>query len=348
MDIRRPRDGRVLEELGTYDPLVPETDARAVLNAERINYWLSVGATRRTRSACPIKKYGAGGTHVAVQQAALDRLAQSRRRPEPMQPVPKAEKPAKPGASRSRTSASGSRPWTRPAARPQQPKRIVDPVPCAFDILTLFPEVFQGYLGQSLLKRAIQAGRVDVRLHNIRDWTQNKHNTVDDRPFGGGPGMVMQVGPVVECVEAVRSQETDAGHLVMLTPQGRRLDQPMVEQLATHKRIMLLCGRYEGFDERIRLILKPEEVSIGDYVLNGGEVAAMVVIETVIRLVPGVLGDEDSSVNDSFSGSRRWLECAEYTRPRKYRGYEVPPVLLGGNHEEMAQLERRKQPRAHR
>jgi len=206
-----------------------------------------------------------------------------------------------------------------------------------FDVLTLFPEIFQGYLGQSLLNRAIQAGLVDVRLHNIRDWTHSKHNTVDDRPFGGGPGMVMKVDPVVECVEAVRSLDSDPGHLVMLTPQGRRLDQPAVERLAKQQgRILLLCGRYEGFDERIRLILQPEEMSIGDYVLNGGEVAAMVVIETLIRLVPGVLGDEDSSVSDSFSGDRRWLECAQYTRPREYRGHEVPPVLLGGNHEEIA------------
>ena len=122
----------------------------------------------------------------------------------------------------------------------------------------------------------------------------------------------------------------------MLTPQGRQLDQPLVEQLAQHKRLILLCGRYEGFDERIRLVLKPEEISIGDFILNGGEVAAMTIIDTTIRLVPGVLGDEDSSVCDSFSGSRRWLECAQYTRPREYRGYEVPPILLGGNHEEIA------------
>ena len=205
-----------------------------------------------------------------------------------------------------------------------------------FDILTLFPDIFQGYLGQSLLKRAIAAGLVDVRLHDIRDWSRGKHNTVDDRPFGGGPGMVMKVEPVVECVEAVRSQAGDFGHLVMLTPQGRRLEQGIVEELAQHKRIILLCGRYEGFDERIRLILKPDEISIGDFVLNGGEVAAMAVIETTIRLLPGVLGDEDSSANDSFSGSRRWLECAQYTRPREYRGFEAPPVLLSGNHEEIA------------
>jgi tRNA (guanine37-N1)-methyltransferase len=221
-----------------------------------------------------------------------------------------------------------------------------------FDVLTLFPDIFQGYLGQSLLKRAIDAGLVDVYLHNIRDWSKGKHNTVDDRPFGGGPGMVLKVEPVVECVEDVRSRDQDPGHLVMLTPQGRRLDQPMVERLAQHKRIILLCGRYEGFDERIRLLLEPEEISIGDYILNGGEVAAMAIIETTIRLVPGVLGDEDSSVCDSFSGDRRWLEGPQYTRPREYRGLEPPPVLLSGNHEEIARwrdeysrrrtLERRK------
>jgi tRNA (guanine37-N1)-methyltransferase len=205
-----------------------------------------------------------------------------------------------------------------------------------FDVLTLFPDIFQGYLGQSLLKRAIDAGLVAVHLHDIRDWSQGKHNTVDDRPFGGGPGMVMKVEPVVECVEAVRSYDPDPGHLVMLTPQGRRLDQPTVEKLVQHKRLLLLCGRYEGFDERIRLLLEPEEISIGDFILNGGEVAAMTIIDTTIRLVPGVLGDEDSSVCDSFSGGRRWLECAQYTRPREYRGHEVPPLLLSGNHEEIA------------
>ena len=204
-----------------------------------------------------------------------------------------------------------------------------------FDVLTLFPEIFQGYLGQSLLKRAIQSGRVDVQLHDIRDWSIGKHNTVDDRPFGGGPGMVMKVEPVVEAVEAVQSHAPEPGHLVMLTPQGRRLDQPGVEQLAQHQRLLLLCGRYEGFDERIRLILQPEEISIGDYILNGGEVAAMAIIDATIRLVPGVLGDEDSSVYDSFSGQRRWLEGPQYTRPREYRGYEAPAVLLSGNHEEI-------------
>jgi tRNA (guanine37-N1)-methyltransferase len=209
-----------------------------------------------------------------------------------------------------------------------------------FDVLTLFPEIFSGYLGQSLLKRAIDRGLVEVRLHNIRDWATNKHKKVDDRPFGGGPGMVLMADPVVGCVEAVRQQVQDPGHLVMLTPQGRRLTQPAVEQLAGHRRILLLCGRYEGFDERIRTVLRPDEISVGDFVLNGGEVAAMAVIDAVIRLVPNVLGDEDSSASDSFSGAQRLLEFAQYTRPRVFRGLEVPEVLISGNHEQIARWRR--------
>ncbi len=205
-----------------------------------------------------------------------------------------------------------------------------------FDVLSLFPETFQGYLGQSLLKRAIDNGLVDVRLHNIRDWTTDKHNSVDDRPFGGGPGMVLKVEPVVESVEAVRLQDSQPGELIMLTPQGAPLDQSAVDRLAERQRLLLLCGRYEGFDERIRTILKPREISIGDFILNGGEVAAMVIIDAVIRLLPGVLGDEDSSVGDSFSGQTRLLEFAQYTRPRQYRGLEVPQVLLSGNHQQIA------------
>jgi tRNA (guanine37-N1)-methyltransferase len=205
-----------------------------------------------------------------------------------------------------------------------------------FDVLTLFPEIFSGYLGESLLRRAIDQGLIEVHLHNIRDWSADKHNKVDDRPFGGGPGMVLRVEPVVLCVEAVRAMAPEEGHLVMLTPQGRRLDQAAVEELAGRRRLVLLCGRYEGFDERIRLILQPDEISIGDYVLNGGEAAAMVVIDAVIRLVPGVLGDEESSRSDSFSGGQRLLEYAQYTRPREFRGLAVPEVLLGGDHAEIA------------
>lgn len=219
------------------------------------------------------------------------------------------------------------------------------------DVLTLFPEMFTGYLGQSVLKKAIDRGLVQVFLHNIRDWSHDKkHHKVDDRPFGGGPGMVLMAPPVVECVEAVRAKSDLPGHLVMLTPQGRRLTQPIVEELAQHPRLLLLCGRYEGFDERIRLILKPDEISIGDFVLNGGEVAAMVVIDAVIRLIPGVLGDEESSQYDSFSGPERLLEHAQYTRPRSYRGYEVPAVLLSGNHQAISRwrLQERKRRTAER
>jgi tRNA (guanine37-N1)-methyltransferase len=205
-----------------------------------------------------------------------------------------------------------------------------------FDVLTLFPQAFTGYLGQSVLKLAVERGLVEVYLHNFRDWATDKHKTVDDRPFGGGPGMVLKVEPLVPCVEAVRPMHPDPGHLVMLTPQGHRLDQATVERLAEHPRILLLCGRYEGFDERIRAILKPEEISVGDFVLNGGEVAAMVIIDAVIRLVPGVLGDDESSSRDSFSGARRLLEGPQYTRPRVYRGLEVPPVLLSGDHRAVA------------
>ncbi|OYV87858.1 MAG: hypothetical protein B7Z73_09510 [Planctomycetia bacterium 21-64-5] len=165
-----------------------------------------------------------------------------------------------------------------------------------FDVLTLFPEMFPGYLSQSLLNLAIERGLVDVRLHNIRDWAEGRHKSVDDRPYGGGPGMVLMVKPVVECVEAVAAQTDEPGHLVMLSPQGRRLDQSVVEELAGQRRLILLCGRYEGFDERVKEILQPDEISIGDFVLN--------------------------------------------TRPREFRGHEVPEVLIGGNHGEIARWRR--------
>lgn len=205
-----------------------------------------------------------------------------------------------------------------------------------FDVLTLFPQMFPGYLGQSLLSKAIAEGLVEVQVHDIRAWAKNKHHTVDDRPFGGGPGMVLKVEPVVECVEAVAGLSPEPARVVLLTPQGRRLSQPIVEELSAAGRLILLCGRYEGFDQRVIDILRPDEISVGDYVLNGGEVAAMVVIDAVIRLVPGVLGDEESSVDDSFSRGNRGLESAQYTRPREYRGHVVPEVLLSGNHEAIA------------
>src|SRR5262245_51016148 len=146
-----------------------------------------------------------------------------------------------------------------------------------FDVLTLFPDLFQGYLSQSILKLAIQDGLVDIHVWNIRDWAKGKHKSVDDRPFGGGPGMVIMPGPVFDCVEAVQAQAADQGLLILLTPAGQRLTQAVVRELAGHRRLVLLCGRYEGFDERIRLGLRPREISIGDYVCNGGEVPAMVV-----------------------------------------------------------------------
>ena len=205
-----------------------------------------------------------------------------------------------------------------------------------FDVLTLFPQMFSGYLGESLLNKAIEKELIDVHLHNMRDWANNKHHKIDDRPFGGGPGMVLMVEPIVNCVESVQNESDHPGHLVMLSPQGKPLDQPLVEKLAQEERLIMICGRYEGFDQRISDILKPTEISIGDYVLNGGEVAAMVIIDAVSRLIPGVLGDEQSHVNDSFSSGNRQLEFAQYTRPREYRGLKVPDVLLNGNHQEIA------------
>jgi len=208
-----------------------------------------------------------------------------------------------------------------------------------FDVLTLFPEIFQGYLTQSLLKLALAAGLVEINLWNLRDWAKGKHRSVDDRPFGGGPGMVIMPEPVYDCVEAVRPLAPDPGLLVMLTPAGRRLDQQLVQELAQQKRLLLLCGRYEGFDERIRLGLRPLEVSAGDFVCNGGEVPAMLVIDTVIRYVPGVLGDPASLVEESHSEAGR-LEYPQYTRPRVFRGMEVPDILLGGNHQAIARWRR--------
>lgn len=218
-----------------------------------------------------------------------------------------------------------------------------------FDVLTLFPSMFDSYVGQSLLKKAIDGGLVSVVTHDIRNWSRDKHHKVDDRPFGGGPGMVLRVEPVVECVEAVqqlpwKDEAARPGHLIALSPRGRTLNQRVVEELASKPRLLLLCGRYEGFDQRVFDILQPDEISLGDYILSGGEVAAMAVIDAVIRLVPGVLGDEASSQNDSFSegssaegnsGERRMLEFAQYTRPREFRGHEVPEILLNGNHQQI-------------
>ena len=204
-----------------------------------------------------------------------------------------------------------------------------------FDVLTLFPEIFQGYFTQSILKLAIEKGLVEIHLWNIRDWAEGKHKSVDDRPFGGGPGMVLMPEPVFAAVEALQQQAPEPGLVVLLTPTGERLTQPVVQELANHRRVLLLCGRYEGFDERIRLGLQPREISIGDFVCNGGEVPAMVVIDTVIRYVPGVLGDAQSVAEESHASPGR-LEYPQYTRPRVFRGMAVPEVLLSGDHQAIA------------
>ena len=208
-----------------------------------------------------------------------------------------------------------------------------------FDLLTLFPALFDGFLDESILRRAIDKGLVAVHRWDIRDWAGGKHHQVDDRPFGGGPGMVLMAPPTVAAVEAVRASAEPAGRLIALSPQGRRLDQDRVRELAAEPRLVLLCGRYEGFDERIVQVLEPELLSIGDYVLSGGEVAAMVVVDAVMRLVPGVLGDAESAVDESF-GPDGGLEYPQYTRPREFRGRAVPDILLSGDHAAIARWRR--------
>ena len=205
------------------------------------------------------------------------------------------------------------------------------------DIVTLFPAIFDGYLTPSLLDKAIQRELVQIHRHNLRDWAEHTpHRKVDDRPFGGGPGMLIQVEPTVTCVDSVEAMDPRPARRILLTPQGKRFDQRMAEDFATSERVLMLCGRYEGFDQRVVDILQPEEVSIGDFVLNGGEVAAMVIVDAVVRLLPGVLGDENSSIDDSFSRGNRLLEFPQYTRPREFRDHAVPDVLLSGDHKAIA------------
>ncbi len=209
------------------------------------------------------------------------------------------------------------------------------PAALRFDVLTLFPGLLDGFLDESILKRAIARGLVEVHRHNIRDWAEGKHRQVDDRPFGGGPGMVLMAPPVVSAVEAVQGLGDGPGRLLAMSPRGRTFDQPWANELASERRIVLICGRYEGFDERIFEVLTPESLSIGNYVLSGGEVAAMVVIDAVMRLIPGVLGDAESPVDESF-GPDGGLEYPHYTRPREYRGLAVPEILLNGDHAAIA------------
>ena len=205
-----------------------------------------------------------------------------------------------------------------------------------FDVVTLFPEAFPGPLSVGVVGRALQQGTIELDAHNLRDFTDDRHRQVDDTPYGGGPGMVLKPEPVFAAVRAIREQAAMAGvegnlPCVLLTPQGRPLDHDLAVELSQQPGLILVSGRYEGFDERIRVGLADHEVSIGDYVLSGGELAAMVVVEVVARHVPGVLGDEDSASSDSFSDGL--LEHPQYTRPAEFEGQKVPDVLLSGNHE---------------
>ena len=198
-------------------------------------------------------------------------------------------------------------------------------------VLTIFPEVFPGVLNASIPKIARECGQLDVRLHNLRDFTDDRHRSVDDRPFGGGPGMVFKPEPVFRAVEAIEASCSAPIRRVLLTPQGEPFRQETAEDLAREEALLLICGHYEGFDERIRIGLRPYELSIGDYVLSGGELPALVVIDALARLQEGVLGHEQSAAEDSFS--RGLLDCPHYTRPEEIEGRAVPEVLKSGNHQ---------------
>ena len=204
------------------------------------------------------------------------------------------------------------------------------------DVFTIFPAILDGPLHESLLGRAMEEGIVDVRVHDLREWSSDPRRSVDDESFGGGPGMVMRAEPFFAAVESL---DPDRGRVILLSPAGRRLDQSLARDLAAEPHLTLLCGRYEGVDERVVEGLPAEEVSIGDYVLGGGELAALVLIEAVTRLVPGVVGNEDSVERDSFSAPDV-LDHPHYTRPRDFRGMAVPEVLLSGNHAEIERWRR--------
>ena len=215
-------------------------------------------------------------------------------------------------------------------------------MPLRIDILTLFPEMFAPVLGTSIPRRAAEKGLVSYHLTNIRDFATDAHQSVDDKPFGGGPGMVMMAPVIFDAVEHAEKQDSRPATRILLTPQGSRFDQSMAEEFARRDRLLLIAGHYEGFDERIIEGLQPIELSVGDYVLSGGELAAMVVIDGVVRLLPGALGAEDGAADESFADGL--LEHPQYTRPREYRGMSVPDVLLSGNHGAIARwrLEQRK------
>jgi len=203
------------------------------------------------------------------------------------------------------------------------------------DVLTLFPAMFAGPLDESIIMRARKKGLLDLKIHQLRDWTHDRHKTVDDKPFGGGPGMLMKVEPLFEAVESLKREGTK---VILLSPSGRKFSQQIARELAQEKDLLLVTGHYEGFDERIRETLADDELSIGDYVLTNGALPAMVVIDAVARLLPGVLGDDASATDESFSHGL--LEYPQYTRPAEFRGMKVPEVLLNGNHAEIEKWRR--------
>jgi tRNA (guanine37-N1)-methyltransferase len=207
-----------------------------------------------------------------------------------------------------------------------------------FDILTLFPAMFDGPFRESIVKRAAEDGLIEIRLHDIRDYATDRHKTADDSPYGGGAGMVMKVDPLAACIEAVRS-ECPASRIILTTPRGKRFDQAKACELANEEALLIICGRYEGVDERVRELFVDDEISLGDFVMTGGELAAMVIVDAVSRLIPGVLGSSESVACDSFSDGL--LEYPHYTRPAEFRGIRVPDVLLSGNHREISEWRRR-------
>jgi len=204
------------------------------------------------------------------------------------------------------------------------------------DVLTLFPDMFRGPFDASIIKRARDAGIIQISLHNVRDYTHDKHHVVDDAPYGGGDGMVMKPEPIFEAVEAVRQPDS---HVVLLTPQGQLLEQAAAKRLSEKPSLIIICGRYEGIDERVST-LADEELSIGDYVLSGGEPAAIVLVDAIVRLLPGAIGAESGAAGDSHASGL--LEYPQYTRPAGYRGLQVPDVLLSGNHQQLARWQRQQ------
>jgi tRNA (guanine37-N1)-methyltransferase len=201
------------------------------------------------------------------------------------------------------------------------------------DVITLFPEAIQPYLAASILGRAQSAGLVEIHTHQLRDYSRDPHHKVDDRPFGGGPGMILMCQPVVDAIQAVEALDDRPALRILLTPQGRPFNQAVAQRLAGQDRLLLVCGHYEGFDERISELVQPEELSLGDFVMSGGEPAALAIIDAVVRLLPGALGNQQAAADESFQTGR--LEYPQYTRPREYRGRSVPDVLLSGNHAEI-------------